>query len=222
MVKPMVNEAKAADSPDTHTRILRAAFRGLLEHGYVGLSTRGIAAEAGVNHALIHYYFGTKDNLVLAALDDSNNRLLERQQRMYDSAAGFAEKWARAREFYQEDLASGFVRVQMELWGASISNPVLRQEFRARIMAWRRIIEGGVRDALQQYDLALPFSTGALACWITDFWVGMEFEMLLGVSEEVGHHQEALDAMQCLLAQLDARAKPASPSSTDDAGSPPR
>src|SRR5437588_4821128 len=148
----MVNSMKTADSSDTRARILRAAFRRLLEDGYVRLSTRDVAAEAGVNHALIHYYFGTKDKLVLAALDDTNNQLLERQQNMYESAGGFAEKWARAREFYEQDLASGFVPVQMELWGASISNSVLRQEFLSRIMAWRRIIEGGVRDALQQYD----------------------------------------------------------------------
>ncbi|MDQ2743826.1 MAG: hypothetical protein M3Z66_16235, partial [Chloroflexota bacterium] len=156
-------------------------------------------------HALIHYYFGTKDKLVIAALDDANNQLLERQTSMYESPGGFAEKWAQAREFYEHDVASGFVRVQMELWAASLSNPDLREEFLPRIISWRRVIEAAVRDALAQYRLDLPFSANAIACWIVDFWVGMEFEMLLGVEEEVGHYREALDAMQQLLEHLDAQ-----------------
>src|SRR5579884_932671 len=206
------------ESPDTSTRILRAAFRRLLEDGYARLSTRDIAAEAGVNHALIHYYFGTKDKLVLAALDTANNELLERQTRMYESAGSFAEKWAKAREFYEQDLASGFVRVQMELWGASLSNPTLRQGFLPRVTAWRRIVEGGVREALKDYQLELPFSADAIACWISDFWVGMEFEMLLGLTEQEAHHQEALDAMQRLLDHLDEQASRGVPQAADERG----
>src|SRR4051794_17582796 len=114
-------------SPDTAARILEAAFHRLHEVGYARLSTRDIAAEAGVNHGLIHYYFGTKDRLAIAALDEANRRLVQRQSLLYQTPGGFAEKWARARDFYEEDLASGFVRVQMELWAASLSNPALRQ-----------------------------------------------------------------------------------------------
>lgn len=199
------------DSPNTATRILQAAFRRLLDDGYARLSTRDIAAEVGVNHALIHYYFGTKDKLVIAALDEANNQLLERQSRMYEAPGGFADKWVTAREFYKEDLASGFVRVQMELWGASLSNPELRQAFLPRFLAWRRVVQGAVQEALEQYQLDLPVSAAALACWIVDFWAGMEFEMLLGIGEEEGHHEAAMDALQALLEQLDARAQAGRP-----------
>lgn len=192
------------EEADTRTRILEAAFRCLHHDGYAKLSTRTIAAEAGVNHALIHYYYGTKDRLVMAALDEANRRLLDRQQRMYDTPGGFAEKWRQAREFYEQDLASGFVRVQMEIFAASLSNLALREEFLPRINAWRSIIHAAVRDALSYYRLTLPVSAEAIACWICDFWVGMEFEMLLGIEDRVAHHEEALDLMQWLLERLDA------------------
>lgn len=191
---------------ETATRILDAAFRRLASDGYNNLSTRDIAAEAGVNHAAIHYYFGTKEKLVIAVLDEANRRLLERQNQMYDTEGGFAAKWAQAREFYEQDLASGFVRVQMELWAASLANAELRKEVLPRILAWRRIIEAAVRDALRLYRLDIPVSAEAIACWITSFWFGMEFEMLLGESEADTHHQEALDAMQRLLEHLDRQA----------------
>src|SRR5438132_14291029 len=107
-----------ADVADNKTRILDAAFRRLAQEGYAALSMREIARDAGVNHALINYHFRTKDQLVIAVLDEANRRLLERQQQMYAGPGGFAEKWAQARKFYQGDLASGFVRVQAELWAA--------------------------------------------------------------------------------------------------------
>ena len=106
-------------APDTRQRILDAAFNCLVVRGYASLSVRDIAKDAGVNHALISYYFGGKDRLVIAVLDEANRRLLDRQQQLHDTPVGFAEKWAIARRFYDSDLASGFVRVQAELWAAS-------------------------------------------------------------------------------------------------------
>lgn len=193
-------------SSETAERILQAAHRRLAADGYAHLNMRDVAAEANVNHALIHYYFGTKDQLVIAVLDAANRRLIARQTQMYETSGDFANKWAQARAFYEEDLASGFVRVQMELWAASLSNEALRENFVPRIMEWRRVIEQAVCDALAHYQLDLPISTEVLATWISDFWFGMEFEMLLGISEAQAHHQEALEAFQRLLEHFDRQA----------------
>jgi AcrR family transcriptional regulator len=205
---------------DTAGRILQAAFNRLREDGYARLNTRDIATEAGVNHALIHYYFGTKEKLVIAVLDDANRRLIARQNEMYGSPGGFAEKWAKARAFYRDDLASGFVKVQMELWAASLSNPELRREFLPRILEWHRTVEAAVRDAFWQHELRLPFSPEAAASWIVSFWFGMEWAMLLGVEEGDAHHQEALDAMERVLEALDESGHPRARASdsVDDGG----
>jgi len=53
--------------------------------------------------------------------------------------------------------------------------------------------------------LPAPFSADVIATWISDFWLGMEFADLLGVSEGQMQHRAALDAMQQLLETLDAR-----------------
>lgn len=203
---------------DTAAQILDAAFRRLHTDGYAKLSTREIAREAGVNHALIHYYFGTKDKLVMAALDEANRRLTARQRKMYAAPGGYAEKWAQALKFYEEDMASGFVRVQMELWAASLSNEELRKEFLPRMLAWFQIVTEAVAAAIAYYDLKLPVSTRAVAAWVANFWCGMEFEMLVGLGEEHAHHQEALDAMQLILERLDEQAA----SRNSETGSPVR
>lgn len=215
---PTVRKARAptsrlhdGDPTQTRLRILDATFRRLVADGYAALSVREIARDAGVNHALINYHFRTKDQLVIDVLDAVNQRLLARQASMYESDAGFASKWASARKFYQDDLESGFVRLQAELWAASFSNPDLRDKFLPRVLAWKKLVLGGVRDAVDALEAAgtklpPPFTPQVIACWISEFWLGMEFADLMGVDEERTQHRAALDAVEFLLKSLDAKA----------------
>lgn len=198
------------NATQTRERILDATFRRLVAEGYAALSVREIAKDAGVNHALINYHFRSKDQLVIDVLDAVNQRLLARQASMYEGDEGFAQKWASARRFYQDDLGSGFVRLQAELWAASLSNPGLREKFLPRLLAWKKLVLGAVREALAAYEatgakLPPPFSAEVIACWISEFWLGMEFADLLGVKEESLAHGAALDAVQWLLQSLDAK-----------------
>jgi len=55
-------------SPDTRATILGEARTLFAAKGYAGTSVRAVAAAAGVDAALVHHYFGTKDDLFLAAL----------------------------------------------------------------------------------------------------------------------------------------------------------
>lgn len=48
---------------DTESRILQAAEQEFMEKGYAGARTTSIAEAAGVTHAMLHYYFRTKDKL---------------------------------------------------------------------------------------------------------------------------------------------------------------
>jgi AcrR family transcriptional regulator len=54
---------------DTRSSILEAARNAFAEKGYDHTSVRAIAADAGVDAALVHHYFGTKDKLFLAVLN---------------------------------------------------------------------------------------------------------------------------------------------------------
>ncbi|MDG4827032.1 TetR family transcriptional regulator [Asanoa sp. WMMD1127] len=56
-------------NPDTRDAILAAARTAFAEKGYDGASIRHIATSAGVDPALVHHYFGTKDKLFLASMN---------------------------------------------------------------------------------------------------------------------------------------------------------
>ncbi|WP_407560154.1 TetR family transcriptional regulator [Streptomyces sp. 184] len=57
------------DGPGTRDRILATARSEFAEHGYDKTSIRGIAKSAGVDPALVHHYFGTKEQVFEAALE---------------------------------------------------------------------------------------------------------------------------------------------------------
>jgi AcrR family transcriptional regulator len=61
--------AAREEAADSREAILRAALRAFSVRGFDGASTREIAAEAGVNHGLIPYYFGSKGKLWQEAVD---------------------------------------------------------------------------------------------------------------------------------------------------------
>lgn len=60
---------------ETKERILAAAERVFSEHGYGGARTRQIADAAGVNVGLLHYHFGSKDDLYQAVLRSAQERV---------------------------------------------------------------------------------------------------------------------------------------------------
>ena len=67
--------AKLADA-DTEARILDAAHAVFLRRGTAGARMQEIAAAAGVNQALLHYYFRTKAQLARAAFERAGSQLM--------------------------------------------------------------------------------------------------------------------------------------------------
>lgn len=59
------------DDPEARAKILAAAERLFAEQGFAGVGIRQIAAAAGASGAMIHYYFGNKEGLYLAIIENA-------------------------------------------------------------------------------------------------------------------------------------------------------
>jgi AcrR family transcriptional regulator len=183
--------------------ILGAARRCLIRLGHARFSTRVVATEAGVNQSLIHYYFGTKDRLILAVLAEMSRELLARQVAMYGTHGDFADKWIEACRFFSEDLRSGWVRLLMEMSALGVANPAVGAEVRRITAPWRALVQRVVGEALAHFGLtavSAPEVTAFLVC----FWRGMELDIMLGVPEDEGHHWRTLEAFERFLRWLEA------------------
>jgi AcrR family transcriptional regulator len=69
VVRGRKRSGRRPGSPDTREEILAAARNAFASDGFERSSIRRIAADAGVDPALVHHYFGTKDQLFLAAVE---------------------------------------------------------------------------------------------------------------------------------------------------------
>ena len=125
---------------------LDAAERLLIREGAAGISTRQLAREAGQNHGLVHYYFGSVDELLLQTFERFTDRVLDRQRAMYETDTPFAEKWRTAMGFIDEDLDSGYPKVWAEMealaWIGRASRAPTRRERPVAFAAPRRAHRG--------------------------------------------------------------------------------
>jgi AcrR family transcriptional regulator len=181
---------------------LDAAERLLVREGAAGISTRQLARESGQNHGLVHYYFGSVDELLLQALERFTNRVLDRQRAMYETDVPFAEKWRTAMSYIEEDLAAGYPKVWAELEALAWNKPELRRRLRAVSDRWRSLLGEALAAAIEEYDLdGERFSAEAWAALVMQFNKGLLFERLLGFDRG---HAELLGAIDGWLASLEA------------------
>jgi AcrR family transcriptional regulator len=190
---------------DTARSILAATKRVLLDIGYARLSTRTIAEEAGVPLSQIHYHFGSKQKLVLAVLEVENRRLLDRQERMYQSELPIWKRWEQACDFLEDDLASGYVRVLHEMIAAGWSDPEIAKAVWSQVQGWYRLLadvaeRGGTR--VGGLGLFTPAEIGALAGLP---FIGAESLILLGADEQTLPARSALRKLGSVIRALEER-----------------
>jgi AcrR family transcriptional regulator len=192
-------DRRAVRGQETRLRILDAARQMLLERGAGGTSTRSVAEEAGVPLSLVHYHFGGMQALLVAVLERENEELLERQRALYAAPGSLARKWRTACEFLDEDIRSGFVRVQWELWAAGLTDDAIAAEWRDAMAGWRDLLTSVFEEWGETLGRELPLSPRAVATVVANIFQGVEIELLAGVSPEDAPHREVLDAIGALI-----------------------
>ena len=90
--RPAPRPAAEERDGDTEQRILQAARSVFVRRGTSGARMQEIAAEAGVNQALLHYYFRSKQRLAEAVFREAASRLVPAVLRLLASDAALEEK----------------------------------------------------------------------------------------------------------------------------------
>ena len=168
----------------TRGTILEAARERLLADGYANLSTRKVAAEAGVPLSQVHYHFGSKQGLILALLEMENRQRLERQQEMYSADAPLWQRYEQACDFLEDDLESGYVRVLQEMIAAGWSEPAVGAAVRELLLGWYQLLTDVMRRAESEHGPLGPFTAEELATLIANSFIGSEAALLLGFDRQ--------------------------------------
>ena len=186
---PQVGAREAA-----RTALLDAAERLLVERGYAGITTRKVAREAGVNHGLVHYYFGSIEELLFQAMERYTERLLVRQRALYAAEIPFIEKWRTAMRFIDEDLAAGYPKIWAELHAVAWNRPQFQERIAQVHLQWREIFGEALARAKDELDFSrTPFSHDAFVALVATFNSGLLLERLIGLDQGHGALLEAMD-----------------------------
>jgi AcrR family transcriptional regulator len=178
---------KTAARSAAEDALLDAAERLLVDVGHSGITTRRLADEAGVNHGLVHYYFGSNENLLVRALERFTERLIARQRELYATDIPFADKWRIAMHFLVEEDVT-YEKVWLELQALGWNDPVLRERLVRVNAEWRRVLMEAFDEPRRELGIDLPLE--ALVSLVMTFNTGMIVERLGGI--DTGH-AELLD-----------------------------
>jgi TetR/AcrR family transcriptional regulator len=194
--------ASAADA-DPQTRYLDAAERLLVEIGYAKITTRRLAEEAGANLGLLHYYFGSLEELFLQVLERFTDRLIARQRAMYSSPLLYIEKWRLAMQYLDDDRP--YQKIWWELQAMAWNRPEYQARVRSVLEAWREAMRGSVSEAVSRYRLD---DAGLSADdWITLIVAANEGIILERLSGVDRGHAELLESIDRWLQKLEDAAR---------------
>jgi AcrR family transcriptional regulator len=162
--------------------LLDAAERLLVEVGHAGITTRKLAEAAGVNHGLVHYYFGSNENLLVRALERFTERLIVRQREMYAADVPFIEKWRTAmRYLISEDVT--YEKIWLELQALAWNNADIRARLERVDAEWRAVLTEAFEEPHRELGIEIPLD--ALVSLVITFNIGIMVERLGGI--EAGH-----------------------------------
>lgn len=188
----------------TRAAIVEAGRIALLKDGFARLSGRRVAELAGVPVSQIHYHFGSMQQLVLAILEDQNQRLLARQAALFATPEPLSRQWERACEFLETDLDSGYVRILQEMIAAGWSDPEVAEAVRALLGGWYRLLADVARRESERLGDLGPFTPEEVSALMGIPFMGAEAMILLGFAESELPIRSALRKVGNMFRMLEA------------------
>ena len=183
--------------------ILDAAECLLVDVGYARITTRRLAERAGVNQGLVHYYFGSMEEVLLQAVERFTSRLVERQRSMYASDAPFIEKWRAAMSYLEEDSDSGYQKILLELYALGWNDEAIRNRMKQVHEQWMNVLLPSFEAGLTELGVDKgQYPVEAIVSLVVTFNEGIMLERLSGIDSG---HRELLEMIERLLAETTTR-----------------
>jgi len=193
-------------SVETRAGIMKAAARIFAESGLAGARTDAIADAAGVNKALLYYYFKSKESLYQAVLEDHVSEFNKIALETLDTTAGSARsillQYVNLHfDFLSTRLLYAPLYQQLITSDGKMLKSLVTKYLVPRTVALRKLLERGMRDG--EFRQADVFHTIISIGSLTAFYFSVEpVVKLLGYSDIYSkanlkrRKQEVLDFIQ--------------------------
>jgi AcrR family transcriptional regulator len=155
-------------SSEKERRIVDAMRQGVASRGIAGATFEHVAREAGVSRGLLHYYFGTKERLLIEVLrSDAETRFAMLDEPLAEAKTAddvIAVLVAGAEAVLQTD--PGFYVILFELFTAGRQNPEIQAELAALYRTSQRHVADILRRREAEGVLKLRFEADACVTYL--------------------------------------------------------
>ncbi|UXA06111.1 TetR/AcrR family transcriptional regulator [Mycobacterium sp. SMC-2] len=185
-----------APEPDARTALLDATERLMLGEGYAAVTSRRVAAEAGVNPGLVYYYFGPMDELFLEVFRRSAARSLDRQAEALASEQPLWALWDMIRD--QTNTA-----LNLEFLALGNHRKAVMAEMKEFSVRFRRLQFEGLSTILTRYGVDTtqwPAEAVMLLMDAAARFMGEERSYGLNLG-----HSQAVTVVERLIGQLEGK-----------------
>jgi AcrR family transcriptional regulator len=168
-----------AEDSATRKALLDAAMQLMVEEGYAAVTSRRVAARAGLKPQLVHYYFRTMDDLFVALVRRGAEQNLARQARALASPNPLRALW---------ELSSDPAGTTLTMEFSALANhrKAIRAELAARAEEFRRLQSRVLSNVLESYEVdPSAFPAEAVLVLVTAVSQILVLEEALGVT--TGH-----------------------------------
>lgn len=189
---------KAIDQDDLSTRglLIAAAQEEIAHRGWGGVRTRGIAGRAGVNSALVHYHFGSLDDLKHRALEAALESVAD------ETIASALTAATAAGTVRQIGEAMGATRVESAQWRVLTEaflqaprEPLVAEAMLRLIDGYRQVAVARLDAAVEQGEIPADTDTEGLAGALLALLDGVALHQMMIPDLDVSRIVEAFAAL---------------------------
>lgn len=186
----------------TRKALLDAAEELLISKGMAAITTRKVAEQAGVNQALVHYHFGTIEELLLAALERVSVQVKERSQDIYSTHESFMDGWFEEMQaMITSDFERGWGKVWLENLTLAANRPKIRKQYVKASTMTRKLHERQVSDMLDDQGVdATLYPAQAIVTLLDAITSKLILDRLVGIR---AGHSELLGMLHRIWGQVE-------------------
>jgi AcrR family transcriptional regulator len=183
-----------SETSSSRGQLLEAAAVVMANEGYAAVTSRRVAEQAGLNRALVHYYFHTMDDLFLALFRHRAEQGLATQAKALQSDQPLWALW----DLYRDTQSTALT---MEFVALSNHRKAIRTEIAQTVERFRAEELKVLTEAFERYgvppDDISPAVAASLLASVTRF---LAAEATLGMSDG---HAETVDFVERLIRRLE-------------------
>lgn len=157
----------------TRAALKAAALRLVSREGVRGVTARSLAAEAGVNQALVFYHFAGVEELLREAMVEATEAVVDSYATRLNAATSFEELLEVGQRLSVESAASGQAALLSHVLAAAHADPAQAELLGHTLGRWRAAVEHAVRRLLEARGLTDSVDMTALAGTLSAATIGM-------------------------------------------------